>query len=305
MASLPLDCVVIGGGPAGLTAALYLARFHLDVLVVDAGAGRAITIPNTRNQPGFVGGIPGRDLVARMREQAVQYGAAILTGEVTALVGEDGLFTATGSFGERQARTALVATGVVNHHPAMDQALHDRALAQGRLRYCPICDGYEVTDARVGVIGTGERGPAEALFLRGYTADVTLMGADGALELDDATRQQLDEAGVATAAGPTQGFAIEGEQFRVDLPAGPMRFDSVYPAMGSHIRSELARDLGAVTSPDGCLQVDDHGRTGVAGLYAAGDVVRGLDQISHAMGQGGVAATAIRNDLAAQRSLYR
>jgi thioredoxin reductase (NADPH) len=84
-----------------------------------------------------------------------------------------------------------------------------------------------------------------------------------------------------------------------------LRFDSVYPALGSRVRSELAGEAGATTSADGCLVVDPHQRTSVPGLFAAGDVVKGLDQISHAMGEGGVAATAIRNHLAEIEPLRR
>src|SRR5512139_914856 len=81
----PLDCLVIGAGPAGLTAATYLARFHLDILVVDGGKGRAAMIPCTRNHAGFPDGISGKELIARMKEQAQRYGAKIVDGMVTRL----------------------------------------------------------------------------------------------------------------------------------------------------------------------------------------------------------------------------
>ena len=100
-------------------------------------------------------------------------------------------------------------------------------------------------------------------------------------------------------------FRIEDGQFCLDAAGGPLGFDSLYPAMGSHIRSELAVSLGAKASSDGCLEVDDHQRTSIPGLYAAGDVVKGLDQISHAMGEGGVAATTMRNDMAKAAPLRR
>ena len=80
-----LDCVVVGGGPAGLTAAIYLARFHLDVRVIDAGNSRAATIPMTRNHAGFPDGIAGADLLDRMRTQARRYGAVLVQAEVTGL----------------------------------------------------------------------------------------------------------------------------------------------------------------------------------------------------------------------------
>jgi len=293
----PLDCVIVGGGPAGLTAAIYLARFHLSVLVVDAGASRAASIPCTRNHAGFPDGISGADLLGRMRRQAVLYGAGIVTDELVALDVTSSLFTLSMASGSLQSRSVLLATGVVNRRPAMADALHTEALARGLLRYCPICDGYEVTDTRVAVLGSGEHGTSEALFLRGYTADITLIAPDGPHVLDADQRDQLSAAGVVLRDGPCDGFALDDDRIALTLPAGVEHYASLYPALGSHIRSTLAATVGAAISDEGCLLVDAHQRTDIPGLYAAGDVVLGLDQISHAMGQGGVAATAIRNDL--------
>jgi thioredoxin reductase (NADPH) len=84
-----------------------------------------------------------------------------------------------------------------------------------------------------------------------------------------------------------------------------MAFDSIYPALGSRIRSDLAVAAGAAATEDGCLEVDDHQRTSIPGLFAAGDVVKGLDQINNAMGQAGVASTTIRNMLSEQRAIWR
>ncbi|WP_375391497.1 NAD(P)/FAD-dependent oxidoreductase [uncultured Sphingomonas sp.] len=299
------DCIIIGGGPAGLTAAIYLARFHLRIRLFDCGSSRAALIPCTRNHAGHPDGIPGIDLLLLMRRQAERFGVVREAAAVEAIELEDGRFTVVVGGARHPARAVLLATGVVNHRPAMDPALHDRALAAGLLRYCPICDGYEVTDKRVGVIGTGDHGMREALFLRGYTRDVTLIAPDGAHGLDPACEAKLDEAGIRHVDGPCGGWAIEGERLALDTAEGRQDFDSIYPALGSHIRSELAVAAGARASDEGCLEVDDHQRTSVPGLFAAGDVVKGLDQISHAMGEAGVAATAIRNLLAEQRPLWR
>jgi thioredoxin reductase (NADPH) len=195
---------------------------------------------------------------------------------------------------------------VLNHRPPqIDKALHDRALAQGLLRYCPVCDGYEVTDKRVAVIGSGSHGTREAEFLRGYTKDITLVAPLGQHELDDECRRRLDSAGVGIVAGPCDDFAIDDRQISFTTAEGRQVFDTVYPALGSHIRSELAVEAGAKASADGCLEVDAHQETSIPGLFAAGDVVKGLDQISHAMGEGGVAATAIRNHLAKEKPIRR
>src|SRR5437588_7294639 len=106
-----LDCLIIGGGPAGLTAAIYLARFHLDIMVVDAGKSRASWIPCTRNVSGFPEGISGAELLRRMRDQAVKYGAKIESEFVSKLEHDSNsrLFTATAGSGSWQARTMLLA----------------------------------------------------------------------------------------------------------------------------------------------------------------------------------------------------
>ncbi len=298
-------CLVVGGGPAGLTAAIYLARFHLSVTVIDGGHSRAAVIPLTRNHAGFPEGISGPDLLARMRRQAGLYGAELRMGTVTALERTGTGFTAHTEQGSVQARTVLLATGVVNRRPEMmDDETHDRALALGLLRYCPICDAYEVTDRRVAVLGTGERGSTEGLFLRSYTADVTLVAPSGEHELSAEQRIKLLDAGIVLAAR-CRAITLRAKTIELDIDGAVTGFDSLYPALGSDNRSELAGQLGAGCSAEGCVVVDAHQRTNIPGLYAAGDVVLGLDQISHAMGEGGVAATTIRNDLADQTPLRR
>jgi len=302
-----LDCLIVGGGPAGLTAAIYLARFHLDTLVVDGAKSRASWIPCTRNVSGFPDGIQGTDLLQRMRDQACKYGARIETEFITKLERDvgTGLFTATWGSGCRQARTVLLATGVTNRRPPMDEELHAEALGRGLVRYCPICDGYEVTDKKVGVIGSDSHGVAEALFIRSYTADVTLVAPDKALSLKPEDQQKLKDARINCVDGPAQAVAFSSDFIVVDTAEGHYTFDTIYPALGSDTHVQLAEMVGAALSNDSCIVVDSHMRTNVPGLFAAGDVVIGLDQISHAMGQGGVAATTIRNDLCAQRPRWR
>jgi thioredoxin reductase (NADPH) len=299
------DCIIIGAGPAGLTAAIYLARFHLSIRLFDSGDSRAAMIPCTHNHAGYPQGVRGTVLLADMLTQAESFGAVREATEVVAIERDGDAFVVVTGKGRHPARTVLLATGVVNNRPDMPAALHDQALEAGQLRYCPICDGYEVTDKRVGVIGTGDHGMREALFLRGYTRDVTLIAPEAAHDLDAACAAKLDEAGIVRVDGPCGGYALEDDQLVVATAAGPLRFDSVYPALGSRIRSQLAVAAGARASDDGCLEVDEHQRTSVPGLFAAGDVVKGLDQISHAMGEAGVAATTIRNLLAEQRPLWR
>ncbi len=301
------DCIIIGAGPAGLTAAIYLARYHLSIRLFDSGTSRAALIPCTHNHAGYPGGIKGTDLLALMLKQAEKYGAVREQALVTSVTPiEKGFEVCVGEGGHRfTARCVLLATGVVNNRPDMDDAEHNDALARGLIRYCPICDGYEVTDKRVGVIGTGTHGMKEALFLRGFTRDVTLIAPGAAHDLDAECRANLDAAGIVHLDGPCTPIRIEDDHIVATTPAGDQAFDSIYPALGSVIRSQLAIAAGARATEEGCLEVDDHQRTSIPGLFAAGDVVKGLDQISHAMGEAGVAATAIRNLLDEQRPIRR
>lgn len=299
------DCVVVGGGPAGLTAAIYLARYHLSIVVVDAGNSRAAWIPHTHNHAGFPEGISGAELLGRMRLQAEKFGVAIERARVRGLRSIDGGFEVAWSQRPVTARTVLIATGTCNRPPDIDPDLHGEAIARGRLRYCPVCDGFEVTDKAIGVIGTSARGLAEARFLRSYSETVSLIAPTGRHVLEPEERQESLDLGIELVDGPARIERLTDDAIIVSTPDGDHEFDSVYPALGSDCQAELAIQLGAALSENGDLVVDAHQRSSVPGLYAAGDVVLGLDQISHAMGEGGVAATTIRNDLARVRSLLR
>lgn len=301
----PLDTLIVGGGPAGLTAAIYLGRYHLKVRAIDAGESRAEWIPLSHNHAGYPEGIGGRDLVQRMRAQAERYGVYPEHGTVESLTHEDGLFRADTSLGPISARAIFLATGTVNRTPPMPDAEHDAALDKGLIRYCPVCDGYEATDKDIAVLGRDDRGAREALFLRGFSKRVTLIDIAGDPGLDKERSAALADADIPVLCGPATRVAIEGDKIVVDLPGGRRTFDTLYPALGSDVRSKLAADLGVRLLDDGTLDIDDHCRLGIAGFYAAGDVVKGLDQISSAMGQAAIAATAIRNDLNKERPIRR
>lgn len=302
----PLDCLIVGGGPAGLTAALYLARFHRRVMVVDKGEGRLQMIPRTHNLAGYPQGIRGADLLSEMRDQAARYGAALVQAEVTALRHADGLIEAeiegTGAPLAQpvRARTVLLATGVVNHRPPLDAATHDRAVAAGLLRYCPICDGYEQSGKRIAVLGGDRHGLAEAVFLRSYSRDVTLVSLTG-LALDPAERAEADRAGVALAPAPVSHFGFDEGEVRLTLADGSQHvFDTLYAALGTHTRNRLGEMLGTRLVDGECFVTDAHQRTTASGVYAAGDAVDALDQIGIAIGTGARAAVAIHNDLRAR-----
>lgn len=293
-----LDCVIVGGGPAGLTAAIYLARFHRRAVLVDRGGSRAAMIPRSHNHAGYPEGIPGKELLALMAEQAHRYGADLTEGNVTAIAaqGQDWrLDLADGA--TLVTRTVLFATGVDNRYPDIPRNVHDKALNAGCLRYCPICDAHEVTDKRIVVLGAESHGVAEALFLRHYSPHVSLHTL-ATCELHEKDRADLARAGVSWDPRPVAHYDFgEGGVTLHFADGSTVAADTLYPALGSDPNVELIGQLGFRLGGDLCVLTDSHQRLGLEGLYAAGDVVAGLDQISVAMGHAAIAATAIHNDL--------
>ena len=201
------DALIIGGGPAGLTAAIYLARYHRRIIVVDEGNSRVKWIPRSHNHAGFPDGIAGEDLLHRMREQAERYGATIVNGRI----------------------------------------------------------------------------------------DTVAQNAD---DFDACDRGALEAAGIAVAPSALDQIDFAEEHVTLRLAdETQLQFDTIYPALGSDSNNALARQLGAKLSDERCIVVDTKQRTSVSGVYAAGDIVISLDQISVAMGHAAIAATTLHNDL--------
>jgi len=288
-----LDCLIVGGGPAGLTAAIYLARFRRATRLIDSGASRAALIPESHNYPGFKG-IGGPELLRRLRDQALQYGAVVEDGEVTALAREGDAFVAQCGTMHVRARRVLIATGLIDEAPPIEG--FGESVYNGAVRFCPICDAYEAMDQRIGVLGNMESAGKKALFLRTYTRDVVVFATDAAHGAPPDLRQALRDAGVGIVESPTRvertgtGISVLVDGARHDL-------DVLYPALGCDMRSELATALGARCNEIGSLHVDDCQRTSVDGLYGAGDVVTDLHQLSVATGHAAIAATDIHNSL--------
>lgn len=293
------DCVVIGGGPAGLTAAVYLARFRRRVLVIDSFRSRARYIPRSHNCPGFTHGISGADLLKALRAQARQYGAKIVRGTVLDIERERDGFRCSGGKRRWRSASALIATGIVDIVPPVPGLR--QAIARGVVRLCPICDGFEASNRRIAVYGPPASVVGHALFLRTYSRHVTaVFSAPGKLSAADRALVRRHELAIIDAP---RAIALDRNVCRIVDQHGEQRFDCLYPAMGFEPKCRLAAALGAHHDNDGEILVSPHMQTSVPRLYAAGDAVSGLHQIAVAAGHAAIAATAIHNQLAARRRL--
>jgi thioredoxin reductase (NADPH) len=287
-----LDCLIVGGGPAGLTAAIYLARYRRMTRIMDSGESRAALIPESHNYPGFRG-IGGPDLLRRLRDQAGLYGAVLERGRVSALNrGDDGIFIAKAGGSEIHARFVLLATGLVDEAPQIE-GLTD-AVYSSAIRFCPVCDGFEALDRRIGVIGNMEAAAKKGLFLRTYSRQILLFPIENEQQ---GLAADLSETGIVIAGRPVRVVRTPDKVAVIVEDGERHDVDVLYPALGCKVRSELAIKLGALCNDEGNLQVDAQQETTVAGLYAAGDVVTDLHQLSVATGHAAIAATAMHNKL--------
>jgi thioredoxin reductase (NADPH) len=293
-----VDCVVVGGGPSGLTAATYLGRFRRDVLLIDDGKSRARWIPKTHNLIGYTEGIGGPELLKRMRDQATAYDAKILHAQVMSIsVMGDWDFRITAGDETIQARAVIIATGGLDVEPDLPDIR--QAVQAGLVRYCPICDAFEAKGRRIALISYGECRIKEALLLRAYTSDLTVLTLGRDMKIGAQEAEQLEQCAIKIEPAPIMRFSREGAVIAAWPLDGqpPLLFETIYCALGTRFRSELGIALGVEADADGALIVAGHQRTNVPGLYAVGDVVQGLSQITVAAAHAAVAATDVNAHL--------
>ncbi|MBC7768625.1 MAG: NAD(P)/FAD-dependent oxidoreductase [Phycisphaerales bacterium] len=285
------EAIIVGGGPAGLLAGVYLARFRRRVVIIDGGRSRAALIPRTRNTPGFPDGIEGEELLQRLRLHATRYGAEIVSAAASGVRKHEAGFALETNVGAFAGDAVLFATGVTNVEPRVER--HDEAVRAGLIRYCPICDGYEVSGKSIAVLTNCARGASELEFLRTYSDRIELI-ADS-------------EAASAALGGVDAQHCVAREVrcgeggVEVALTSGEIkRFDTLYACLGVEPQTALAHQLGVMLAAERTIEADKHQRTNVTGAFAAGDVVHALDQIAVAFGHAAIAATTIHNDLSAR-----
>lgn len=287
------EALVIGGGPAGLSAALYLARYNRRVALFDAGQGRSTWHQVNHNYLGFPGGVPARRLRELGRQQVQAYGQVIVCEHRIDRLQRDGaLFVASGQAGAWRGQTVVLCTGVVDRYPHFPR--WDEYVGRSMF-WCITCDGYSCIDARVVVAGHADTTACEALQLRRFTDRVTVLTDSHDCEISPAYQARLSEANIPLVRDRIETAAGTDGQFEALITQGGQRLelDQLFVQQGATPQSALAADLGVELSAAGYITVDSEQKTNVAGVFAAGDVTRlHSHQISTAVHEGGQAASA-------------
>mgnify|MGYP000845571726 CR=1 FL=1 len=295
-----LDVVIIGGGAAGLSAALVLARARRRVAVVDDGRPRNAPAAHMH---GFLGsdGLPPTSLLAAGRDEAKGYGAQLIPGRVARAVrsthsaAEHPRFEAHLDDGTAlHARRILVTTGLHDEIPDIP-GVRER---WGRdLLHCPYCHGFEVRDEPLGVLGGSPEAVDHALIVRQWSPDVVFFPHTAVLEPDQ--RDRLTARGIGIVDGPVSRLVVEDDLLTgVELASGEVvRRTAVFvrPRLVPH--DGLLTGLGCATGAQGWVTTDVTGLTTGPGVWAAGNAVNPRAQVITAAGEGSAAAIAINNDL--------
>lgn len=294
-----IDCLIVGGGPAGLTAATYLARFNRHVVLVDVDESRARYIPVSHNCPGFPFGVSGPELLAKMRDQAAHFGIEPIAARVDVLERIDGGFLAKAGERAWHASTVLLATGIKDRLPNIAEL--EQGIADGVVRICAICDGYEAAGDRIAMLGPPATVVGHACFLRTFSRNVcvVLSEAGDVSATERARAENLD----IEILPPPESMKLDRDtsakfvSCTLSWPGSQRVFDTLYPVLGSDVKGHLASAMGAARDDCGELIVDACMRTSIEGCYAAGDAVSSVNQIAVAVGHGSIAAIAIHNAL--------
>jgi thioredoxin reductase (NADPH) len=290
-----IDVAVVGGGPAGLAAALAAARMNRPVLCFEAGTPRTIHAPHYHNVLGFPRGISGEALLRMSREQVAQWGAEIRDAEVLAARhAGHGFVLDVGGADPVEARGIVFATGVYDNQPSCGN-LYDQT-SRG-IHYCVVCDGYETRGQRVAVIGRDDDALDTLTALRDFTDDLHLVLDQDAV-LGAAARASLAAEGVRVHEGPVGSCMAGDDGVRFELAGeGELVVAHVFLALGVTPKTEVAAELGCALDEEGYIATDSSLATTVPLVYAAGDCNGGRKQVTQAMAEGERAALELVSQL--------
>ncbi len=292
------DVAVVGGGPAGLTSALYTTRLGLDTLIIDRGGGRAAMMTDTHNVIGVTEEVSGNEFLQTARQQVEGYGGEFQRGFVDGieqLEGEAGFRLSSGD-DTFDVRRVVLATGFADERPEPPLPRTGRGL-----HWCLHCDAFMFVDEPVFVMGTSTSAAYVAMIMLNFTDDVSLLTRGEEPEWSEETQELLEGHPVEIVTEEVTGVNNEdGWLESLEFADGTVRaFRGGFPMYGSNYHAELADELGLERTDDGTVAVDDDGRTSVEGVFAVGDLTPGNNQIPIAMGKGAKAGIAIQKELRA------
>jgi thioredoxin reductase len=304
MAETNWDVIIVGGGPAGLSAALTLGRCRRRVLLCDAGQPRNRFSDHLHAYLTRDGTAPAELLELGRHELRTYPSVTLRQVQVIDAACDGGEFAITLESGDiEKARKLLLATGVVDHLPVIDgiEPLYGKSV-----HHCPYCDGWEWRDQALAVYGRGDgKGAGLALMLLQWSRDVVLL-TDGPAQLSTEERTRLDANGVRVFEAPIARLEGEAGKLQRIVFSGAETIEraAMFFNTGQHQRSPLASRLGCDFTDNGGIVAEEHQvETSVAGLYAAGDATRDVQLVVVAAAEGVKAAFAINKALLAEDGL--
>lgn len=299
------DCIVIGGGIAGLQAAIQLGRYQHRILVIDSGKGRSTICRSYHNILGWPDGVSGETLRALGKKQAIQHGVQFVNNKVTQITKSSHQFILTTSDEQEfQSSKILLATGITDHIPdELKQIIPCLGIS---VYVCPDCDGYEVLNKKVIVLGSGNVGANLALTLNYWTKQIIYINHNRN-EISPDIKNMLRSKGIQLINEEINELFIQNENLftGVKLKNGDvMKGDRGFIAFGGNkVHSELAKQLGVELLENGHILVDSRTKqTNVKNVWAAGDVVAHSEQVTIAMGEGSQAAIWIHKKILEENS---
>ncbi|HEY4283535.1 MAG TPA: NAD(P)/FAD-dependent oxidoreductase [Chthoniobacterales bacterium] len=290
------EVIVIGGGIAGLSAAIYLARAQRDTLVIDSGHSMAKWEPKVENYLGFPKGVDGEDLLKNGRKQAERYGAEFLQDKITDARSENDNFLLTGGKANYRASTLLLATGIFHVPPDIPGV---RECLGHSMFFCKDCDGCRVRGKRIAIIGANNEAVEYALGMLYYSPCVIVATNGERLRWDKQHAAWLEEYEIPVETGCVRDLRHRRRKIQALVfdSGREVKIDYLFTTRGDIFHTELAKKLGAKLDRDGQIEIDHCMQTSVTRLYAAGCVTPANCQIIIAAGQGATAAQAINRDL--------
>ncbi len=286
---------VVGGGPAGLTTALYTTRLGHDTTVINRGGGRAAMMLDTHNVIGVTEDISGKEFLRTAVEQVKAYGADYFQEYVSDVTAVDGGFHITTGDMDIESDHVVLATGFTDERPDPPLPRTGRGL-----HYCLHCDAYMFVDEPVYVMGTSDSAAHVALIMLNFTPSVDLLTRGGEPTWSDETQTLLDNHPVEIIHTDIEAVETGDDGWLeafVFMDGRRREYRGGFPMYGANYNTELAEAIGVELNDDGTIAVDDHGRTTVSGVYAVGDVTPGHNQIPTAMGEGARCGIANHYDL--------